>query len=696
MADDGKMSRHIVVSGLPGNVTPEKRAIFLRHMSKKVGEVLGHENFTIHLVLDETTGLVTGAFLSFGTVANAEDALARLNLYRFTKTDVLTTYRWSALQSASAPPEGYKPPTLTEDTDADFAHTMCEDPMARPQFFIKQGESYDVEWYWFNHITLKAELYRKPRALKTDSVGQWTEMDRRQKKLDVGLVYGPLTSVRPMPAWSTFGRLVVSQHTSGLRVWGGRQMNLLFEVPELDIKAFLVSSQEKYLVVKTLNDVSVWDIHTAKKIRTLGGLDLVDADKWPITRFSAEDSLVAISSASLEAGGPGKLFIYRAETMRVLQAASSTTPTSYTFMVPGLKIAEWNPVVGTQMAVVTELGRNLGWQVMIQNITVEDNLVYEETIAQRNFLQAERLDLLWHPQGTHLVIKVTKAQSTEYALFAVGTNSVAVFQLQVEKGLSAGRFAWQPSGPHFAVIFDDRSKAGSMGATSEMRIYSIKKQLKLLGRYVTGATHLFWAPRGARVVATNYDKSILHFYGINDSGMVIQLEKLSVPVTDTAWDPTGRFYATWVSALKNAGDNHFRIFDLNGRELTYKQVRQLSHFSWRPLAAPVLSGDEVKDVRTHLREYSQRYQSELEEQKASEEAEIRRQLQEKEEKYTKRMRDIARHHREKGLTRTREELIAASPWSRLWARRIKSLPPEETMMHEDVTEERIIHRRALN
>ncbi|KAF5225322.1 translation initiation factor [Trypanosoma cruzi] len=696
MTDDLQMSRHIIVNGLPNNVTPEKRVLFLRHMTKKVSEVLGHENFTIHLVLDETTGLVTGAFLSFATVANAEDALARLNLYRFTKTDVLTTYRWSALQAASAAKEEYKPPELTDDVDADLAHTMCEDIMARPQFFIKQGESFDVEWYWFNYMTLKDELYRKPRALKTDSLGQWTEMDRRQKKLESGLVYGPLTSVRPMPAWSTFGRMIISQHTSGLKVWGGRQMNMLFEVPDLDITAFLVSPQEKYLVVKTLNDLSVWDIRTAKKIRTLGGLDLVDAEKWPIARFCADDSLVAISHASLEPAAPGKLFIYRAESMRVLQAASSTTPKSYTFLVPGLKTVEWNPVVGTQLAVVMELSTNQGWKVVIQDIILDDNLVREEVIAQRNFLQAERLELLWHPQGTHLVVKIAKPHSTEYALFAIGTKSAAVSQLQVEKGLSAGRFAWQPSGPHFAVIFEDRTKVSELGSTSEIRIYNIKKQLKLLGRFMTSATHLFWAPRGARVVATNYGKSIMHFYGINDQGMVVQLEKHAIPVTDTAWDPTGRFYASWVSALKSQGDNHFRIFDLNGRELLNKPVRHLSHFSWRPLAAPVMTAEELKQVRENLSEYTQRYEQELKEQKEREEAEAQRVLRDKQERYIKRMRDIARFHSDKELAEKREQLIASSPWSRMWARRMKSLSAEETIVHEDVTEERIMHRRAIN
>ncbi|CBH11224.1 translation initiation factor, putative [Trypanosoma brucei gambiense DAL972] len=696
MEDDGLMSNIIIVNGLPARVTPEKRAMFLRHMTKKVSDVLGHDKFTIHPVLDEETEHVAGAFLTFTTVNSAEDALARLNRFPFTKTDILSTYRWCALKAASEPPEEYKPPEMEQDTDADFAHTMAEDSMARPQFFIKQGESFDVEWYWFNYTTLKAELYRKPRPLKTDSVGQWTEMDRRQKRLDPGLVYGALTSVRPMPAWSTFGRIMVSQHMGGLKLWGGRKMHMLFEVTELDIKAFYISPQEKYLVVKSPKEVSVWNIRLSKKIRVLGGLDLADSDKWPIARYNAEDELVAISHACLEPMGQGKLFLYRAETMRALQVESNSETPVHSLVIPGLKVAEWNPAVGNQMAILVQGGSSEGWKIIIQNLVVKDDVVRAEVIEQRNFLQAQRLDLLWHPQGTHLVVKVTKTNSTEYSIFSVGVKSAAAYQLKVENGLTPGRFAWKPSGPHFAVICEDRARTGKLGDTSEIRIYCIKKQLKLIGHYPTSATHLFWAPRGSRLVATNYDKSTLHFYGINDSGACVQLERVTSPVTDTAWDPTGRFYAAWVSALRNSGDNQFRIFDLNGRELMQKSVRQLSHFAWRPLAPPVLTAAEIKHIQDNLREYSQRYQNEVKEQKEREEAELQSKEREKEEQYKKRMKGIARHHADKGLARTREELIASSRWSRLWARRMKSLPPEEMILHEVVTEQRIERRRPLN
>ncbi|KAG8341781.1 putative Eukaryotic translation initiation factor eIF2A [Trypanosoma vivax] len=696
MSEDNDMSRNIIVNGLPNNVTPEKRLAFQKHMTKKVAEVLGHGQFSIHLVPDEETELITGAFISFGTVAQAEDALARLNLYHITKTDVFTTYRWSALQAAGAPAEEYVPPEVGEDVDTDLVHTMAEDPMVRPQFFIKQGESFDIEWYWYNYSTNKIELYRKPSALKTDSVGQWTEMDRRQKRLAPGLVYGTLTSTRPMPAWSTYGRLVISQHKSGIKIWGGRQMNMLFEVQELDINAFLVSPQEKYLVVKTLNDVSVWDIHEAKKIRTLGGLDLVDLEKWPITRYNAKDDLVAISQASDASDRSGKLFIYRADTMRVLQGAPATKPMSFTFAVPGLKVAEWNPVVAQQMAIIADSGPEQGWKIIIQNLIVTDNRVEARTITQRNYMRVERLDLLWHPQGTHLVVKLTKPDVTEYVVFVVGANDAAEHHLPVERHLSAGRFAWRPSGPHFAIIFDDQKKNDMLGDKSVIRVYSIDKKIAQLASYTTSATYIFWAPRGSRLVAANYEKSTLQFYSINDRGSVVVRERVTAPVTDTAWDPTGRFFASWVSVLRATGDHQFRVFDMNGRELMQKQVRQLSHFSWRPLAESLLTPAEVQKVRENLREYSKRYQDELDKQKEREMEEENRKLREKEEKYVKRMHDIAQHHAKKGLTREREELVASSRWNRWWASRLKSLPADEMYVKDFITEERIIQQRLLD
>lgn len=204
----------------------------------------------------------------------------------------------------------------------------------------------------------------------------------------------------------------------------------------------MVSPCEKYIVIKTANDISVHNIRTAKKIRTLTNLDLNNEDLWPVTRFSADDTLVAVCKTGYNLAAPdhigsGKLNIYVASTMKMLQS-NDKVPQGHTFEIQGLYKAEWNPAVQTQIAHVACLGANQGWKVVISDIIVnEDNIAREEVLIQRNFLQTEKLDMLWHPAGTHLSVKVTHKKSIEYFLFHIGARNVAVVQLQIKPGYSA-------------------------------------------------------------------------------------------------------------------------------------------------------------------------------------------------------------------------------------------------------------------
>jgi len=272
---DSNFNRHIILNGLPKNVTPEKRTAFQRHAERKFAELLGHSTFNLQLLIDRETGLVSGAFMTFKSESDAEAALAKLNLFHFTKSDTVQTYRWSSLRKAREPEEEYVAPTVNDDEEgADFSNNMAEDEQARPQYVVKGGLALDCEWYWFDWEKKEPVLYRRPNVRKDDSIGKWSELDRRNKSLRNGLVSSLMTAVKPLPVWSTFGTVMISEHESGLRVWGGRSMSLLFEIPE-DVEAFMVSPSEKYIVIKTANDLSVWNLRTARKIRTLGNLPFV-------------------------------------------------------------------------------------------------------------------------------------------------------------------------------------------------------------------------------------------------------------------------------------------------------------------------------------------------------------------------------------------------------------------------------------
>lgn len=704
-------ARHIVVHGLPQNVTPGKKDIFQKHMEKKVSELLGHSQFTIHLLVNPETTLVYGAFLSFATESQAESALAKLNMYHMTKSDVFTTYRFSAFENLKKNEEvEYVPPSVADDSvEEDLVHNMAEDDNARPQFLIKGGFSVDCEWYWFDWEKQEPVLYRRPTIKKEDPLKAWSELDRKEKSLRPGIISSLQARVRPLPVWSTYGTMIVSQHQSGLRVWGGRSMHMLYEIPGEDINAFMVSPSEKYIVVKTTTNLSVMNFRTAKKIRTLGNLDLHSVDLWPITRFSADDSLCAVCKINQDPSDgkkllPGKLYIYESETMRVLRG-SDKVPAAHTFSIDGLYKAEWNPGVGTQIAHVSSLSANQGWKVVVSNIVVdEDMIASEEILVQRNFLLAKNVDMLWHPGGTHLAVKVQLKNTIEFFLFQMDRKNIPVSRLEIKAGYIPQRFTWQATGEYVAILLSS-TVTKALGETGLLQIYSFKNnKLKLLKELSTPATLIFWAPQGSRLVAATFEKSVFQFVTVYENDSVVENNRLSnVPASDLQWDPTGRFCAVWLSCAPNPmsdtaprADGQYRIFDANGKQLYQKEMTRFSHFSWRPLPPTLLSPPEMTSVKLRLKEIVKDYEKETAENAEKERQRVARKNKEMEDAYVRRMNDLARKMNDQMLTKKREELQNQSIWKRYWASRLKALPEDKAFVSEEVTEERIVSVRVLD
>lgn len=701
-------ARHIIIDGLPQNITPAKRGLFQRHLEKKIGELLGHTQFTIHLVTNPETTLVNGAFLSCATESQAEAALAKLNLFHLTKSDVFLTYRFSGFNNLEETEPDYVPPVLdnTNSIEQDLVHNMAEDPNARPQFLIKGGASMNCEWYWFDWEKNEPVLYRRPSAFKKDDpLKAWSEFDRSEKSLRPGMISSLNDLVRPLPTWSIHGTMIISQHSTGLRVWGGRNMNMLYEITGEDITAFMISPSEKYIVVRKTNNLSVFNLRTAKKIRTLGNLDLHSVELWPITRFSADDSLCAVCKINYDPDDKGKLlsgklYIYDSATMRVLRG-SGEAPSAHTFSIEGLYKAEWNPVVDTQLAHVSSLGANHGWKVVVSTIVLDSpNSVSEEILVQRNFLSAEKVDMLWHPGGTHLAVKVQLKRSIEYFLFQMDRKSFPVSRLEIKAGYVPERFAWQATGEYVAILLKT-SATKSLGESKILQIYSFKNnKLKLLGEISSPASLIYWAPKGNRLVAASFELSVFQFIAVNaDESVAERTRSSGFLSSDLQWDPTGRFCAIYLSCARvyatgPPSEGHYRIFDFNGKMLYQKELQNFSHFIWRPLPPSLLSSSEAKEVKLHLKDIVKDYERETAENAEKERSKLADKNKELEDAYQRRMNDLARKMKDQHLSEQREALQNQSIWKRYWEKRLKLLPEGERTVAEEVKEERILSTRV--
>lgn len=700
MSNASSFARHIVIDGLPNNVTPDKRDTFERHCHRRFSELLGHSQFNLQLLVDQKTALVTGAIISCSTEEVAEAALAKLNRFPLTKSAILSTYRWSSLQNAREQDDEYVPPRLPEEAEgeADFVHNMAEDMDARPQFIIKGGMSMDCEWYWLNWERGEPELYRRPKFSKDDPLRNWSEEDRTAKKLSDGIICSVVNAARPLPVWSTYGSMVISQHFPGLRIWGGRSMHLLFEIVQ-EVNAFLVSPGEKYMVVRSSKDISVYNLRTAKKIRTIGNLDLHSDYSWPLMRFSADDTLISVCKTTHRmASGTevpeGHLNIYTAETMKLLKDSAA----GHTFSVPGLQKAEWNPIVDTQMAYVCVLGPNQGWKVVVANIIVkEDGEVEQQVICERNFLVATELDMLWHQAGTFLSVKVSSKTGTEFFLMHVEERSVPVIRLVVKKGYTPSRFAWQTGGDRFALILEKEGASAGLGETSILQILGISKQgPKVLYEIPTGATRLFWAPQGGRLVAANFKKSLLHFITLGDKDISDKGKLSSITATNAEWDPTGRYFAVWVSSVNGESlAPQYRIYDYTGVEIYKRMITPFSHFAWRPLPPSLLTNTELKKVDESMKMVLHDYEATAAERCKEELARVQAERKEKETEFIKKMQAIAKMAESERLAEQRRDEQSRSKWVRFWNTRVKALPEDKRTVHEEVTESRVISRRLV-
>mmetsp|Transcript_48908 Transcript_48908/g.56347 ORF Transcript_48908/g.56347 Transcript_48908/m.56347 type:complete len:738 (-) Transcript_48908:225-2438(-) len=727
------MQNVIVLDGLPDGLIPSKHDLFRNHLHRLLKDKLGHTNYVLNFAIDESTGLVVGAFVLFTKQEEAERALSLLNRLPLTKTNVISTYRWSTLESIKAPLDEYATPVRDDEVSTEVSNAMMEDPLARPMLMMKYGAQCDAELYWWDSKGSKLDLFKKPNNSRSDHMGFLTELDRTLRRPQPGLLYGMNVTTMPLPTWTPYGTMLVAQHTNGLTFHGGPNFASLFSIEEENIVAFQISPMENYLIVKTDKEVSVWDLKKSKKLKILAGFDLT---AWPVAKFNANDELVAFVK-------DGLWKVFRTKDMTLIRGSASDV--SATMSNPTLKDFEWSPRNPLQVAFVFTGSKHEGWKVQIDSLALYESddvadsftKMVSETLIRRNFMDmdariskrqqdAERdalmkweeecakhdskkeapmkprplstdLNLLWHPEGNSLCAKVTRIADDQevinYCLFRAHGKTYSADHFEIEKAYQCGRFAWQPAGKYFAMILLDKTNRTTLGdARCVLRFYAIdNKGVKQVGTHVTSATSLHWAPKGARLVAANYSKSQLEFYCINDNGVSMPLEKSEHPMLSaTQWDPTGRYFASWTSVVRGAAEGgRYRIFDMNGRmmfEGKNEKADKFSHLAWRPLAKPVLSEEEVREVRHNLKDIIAGYEAADAAEKLEHETKERSRRERHEREWRDRMEAIHKHATEKGWDAERQRLRESAPWYIRHQETLRAAAAENRMVTEESVE----------
>lgn len=616
-------ARLAVGVGLPATVNASNVQKFLSHVKRLSSEKLGFDNFVISPAMADD-GTVGALFFEFARVEDCDKGVQVLHKWKVSKADEMQVFPWSIWKTTEDLPNEYREEEVEEEATIDLSNPFLMDPMARPQFIVKHGNDYDVEWYWFDLTRLTEngenaekkllELIRKPTADKSNNVGQWSEVDRHRRKLQPGVP-------KLLPMWSPRGTLLISQSLQGVKVWGGRAMQLISSIELMlsDVESVVISPNEKVLVVKSKTEWEFWNILSGKKLRAL------PCRTNDLAKFNTDDTIAGLTLTDTQ------LAFYDASTMKTLTQTEERVPYSIQTDTP-IVAWEWSPTNPSIVAVALEGDNNTGMQVTVFQVdTLGNNLIDVQQMIRRNFFGAERINLLWNPDGSALTAKVESKigkvnESIEYCIFRVGGSKVTAEQLKTER--KAKRFVWQPSGKHFGVLIE-----GSKAAKPALHIYSVGATFKKIFSHDTDADAMFWSQNTNRLVAVNFEKSGLEFFKIDAKDQVVFLgRKEHSYVTDCEWDPTGRVFCTTTSQLSYGTDNRMIFWNVNGETLKDEKMTRLSHMQWRPVPR-TLSLDEINSVRRELPAISSKYMAEeVDKQRRDEEAK-NKELKAKEDKY---------------------------------------------------------------
>lgn len=313
----------------------------------------------------------------------------------------------------------------------------------------------------------------------------------------------------------------------------------------------------------------------------------------------------------------------------------------------------------------------------------------------------------WQNQGDYLCVKVDRHARKAKSKKATFCN-LELFRLRekdypvevIEHKDYVPTFAWEPNGQRFAIVSTNDPNFGQNvpGAVIKYTVSFYhpdpKKGDFTAFKHLEGkvANTLMWSPRGRHIVLATMGsaaKCDIEFWDLDftladtdkkevtDPGANVQ--QLAVVehygVTDMAWDPSGRYLASWASAWRSTPEPGFNIWDFKGQQLLHESQDKFKQFAWRNRPATLLSKDQQRKVRKELKEYSRLF----------EEADVAENLAGSAEKLAQRERDIAEWNTFR--KRANERLAAARAARGIILHRAAGVAEDQTEKVEELVEE---------
>ena len=601
LPQDTGFGNFIVVNNLPQ--VPQEKYDKLTNILRKLCSGAGRlREGGLHHPQDPASNVSKGfAFVEYETPDMAKAAVLALHGYQLDKNHKFTAMLMDDLERIANTPGQYREPEPVAFEQGADLYSWLGDKRGRDQFVVRFGDETEVYW-------------NDPARQQPDPVYKrsfWSE-----------------TFVE----WGPRGGIFATMHRQGVAVWGGPEWARLQRFSHPGASRIAFSPCERYLL--TYSEVPpkggrggpefmlhVFDSRTGRKLRTFDGpqSDLavgaaVRPDgglRWPAFKWSGggpPDGPRFL--ANLKKGG---IAVYAAPDMGMLEKK--------TIKLDAVESFEWSPCDAIFAAYQAEHG-NLPARVVLIQCPSRNEL------RAKNLFSVADVALVWHPQGDYLAVRVEKwtktrkSTTTNLELFSMREKDIPVDMLELpNKTEKIQSIAWEPKGHRFAALHGD-------GSRLSLSIYSMRDNKGALGVHHLHtlpnktATQLHWSPAGRFLLLAGVgagQNGALEFWDAEDMSLMGAGEHFMA--TDVAWDPTGRYVATSVTA-QNQMENGFMIWSFAGQMLYKMTKERFYQLSWRPRPPTLLSEEQEKDVQRNLKKYSKRYDEEDEALLASADAEL--------------------------------------------------------------------------
>lgn len=589
----------------------------------------------LELPMNEETGFNQGfAIASFKSEQKATQFASCFNNFKMTKKSVWRTYNLSEIDKYSRVPETWVPP-----------------PKPEIKYDIKDYEGY-----------------------LNDENDQFMVMAKGNVRVQLNQCgYGPQKSMAPTGpitvwekaelgsedwasvVWSPKGTyvLVFDKYERGIGLFGGSDMNRpkhRFSVPCAFNASF--SPDEQYIMIQSgvtdMNEcfidhevkpeVSIWSVNEGKCVKSYKfPPGSYCAEAWERFQWSPSGQFLATTKTDY-------LCIFDVwNNFATLDDPDS--PTGKFLHIPGLKSYTFSPTQDHICYWVPEAGER-PLRVCIRELPTL------KQIRVKNLFKVKELEMMWHPQGKYLAVKVSKTLKgkkgylyNSFELFHMEEKEIPVdtvdvtdhtYPYDVETGRlktdNLGTMAWEPKGDRFAIMYGPNDAVTKV----QIKIWKLNQdgQGKVASLPVVERTtmynSIFWSPTGRYLVLAQMKKGSssggsLEWLDVNGDSFTEtnkynpkKKQELNKPVsvatgnhqfvTDLEWDPTGRYVVSSASALYHKMENGYIMWNFLGREIFVQKIDGCQTFKWRPRPPSTLTQKQIKNIKANMSQYAKAFQ----------------------------------------------------------------------------------------